>query len=260
DQGVQAVSNRLSSSAPITLTGGGLQFLTRAGTGSAPTDAISLGTLNLGIGESNVVISSVGQGGAASVTFAGPGLGTRATGATLNFGNATYAAGDNPRYFFTSAPTLTNGIIGAWATVLTINATTGAANNAFATYEAVSGVRALQYQPNATYGAGVNLGLTGSATIPAPLNVATTTTVNSVSIYNATLSFPNAFDTLLVQSGGLLSGTSGNGTIGSTATPGIIQSGSGNDLYIHNGSNTFTINSKIIDNGSTNVSIDGMSN
>ena len=262
DQGTQAVSNRLGSG-NITLTGGGLQFLTRAGTGSNPTDAISLGTLNLGIGESNIVVSSVGQGGAASVTFAG--LGTRATGSTLSFGGITLSAGDNPRYFFTSAPALTNGIIGAWATVNTVSSGgiggAGGPNIGFATYDAASGVRVLQYQPNATYGAGVNTEINASATIPAALDVATTTTVNSVSIYNATLSFTNAFDTLVVQSGGLLSGTSANGVIGSVATPGIIKSGSGNDLYIHNGSNTFTINSQIIDNGSSNnVIIDGVSN
>ena len=52
DTGTQAVSNRLLSTAPITLTGGGFQFVSRAGTGANPVDAISLGTLNIGVGAS----------------------------------------------------------------------------------------------------------------------------------------------------------------------------------------------------------------
>ncbi len=259
DQGVQAVSNRLSSTAPITLTGGGLQFLTRAGSGSNPTSAISLGTLNLGTGASNINVSNVGQGSAASVTFSG--LGTRATGGTLTFGTGTYTAGSDPDYFITGL-TNTNGIIGGWATVNSLTSSNAATNIGFATYDPAAGVRILQYQPTATYGAGVNAMTSANTTIPGPLNVATTTTVNSLSVYNGTtLSFTNAFDTLLVQSGGILFGNDNNGkAIGSVATPGQIVSGSisnggsatNNDLFIYAGANNNTINSKIIDNGANN--------
>ena len=151
DQGTQAVSNRLSATAPITLTGGGLQFLTRAGSGSDPSAPISLGALNLGIGASSVIVSNIGQGAQASVTFAG--LGSRATGATVNFGNATYLAGSNPDYYVTGL-TNTNGIIGGWATANALTSSSGAANFAFATYDPVSGVRPLQYQPKPPTGLG----------------------------------------------------------------------------------------------------------
>lgn len=247
DTGIQAVSNRLSPSVPITLVGGGLNFQTRAGTGAAPVDAISLGTLNLGVGASNIAFPTINQGGAAKVTFAG--LGTRAVGATLSIGSAAFAVGDNPQVFFTSAPTLTNGIIGAWAVGNGLATSNSAANAAFLTYDPASGVRLLQYQPIATYGAGINTLLTATATLPVFNN-----TVNSLTMYGTTtLNFVNATDTLTVQSGGILSGTDAtNKTLGSTTIQGQIVAGAGNDLYLHVGSSTLTINSKIIDNGSNN--------
>ena len=267
DTGVQAVSNRLSTS-PITLTGGGFQFLSRAGTGSNPLDAISLGTLNLGIGASSIDPTTVNQGGVSQITFAG--IGTRALGSTLTFnaGNgAGFVLGDNPRVFFTSAPTLTNGLIGAWATTSGVTATsnTNGGQAAFATYDPATGIRQLQYTALSTFGSGVNTLINASITIQAPVNTATTTTVNSVTLDGGstqTVSFTNSNDTLLVQSGGIIEGN-GSQAFGTTAVPGQITAGSvsnggattNNDLYLNILANTVTVNSKIIDNGSGSMNV-----
>ncbi|WP_395736536.1 autotransporter-associated beta strand repeat-containing protein [Prosthecobacter sp.] len=259
DTGVQAVANRISASTPINLTGGGFQFVSRAGSGSTPVDAISLGTVNLGIGSSSISSTTVSQGGASQITFAG--IGTRALGSTLNFASGTGIMGDNPRIIFTAAPALTNGMIGAWATV---TGASGQAGAAFATYDPESGVRGIQYQPTGTYGAGVNALVSANATIPAPLMTPTVTVVNSLTAGNTILSFTNPDDTLQVTSGGvLIYGSAGGGAnIGNVGAPGQLQSGSGNDLYIHQLTGTFlNLFAKIIDgpSGGTNVIVDGMS-
>ncbi len=261
DTGVQAVSNRLSSTAPITLNGGGLQFRSRAGTGSTPVDAISLGALNIGVGSSSIGSQvAMNQGSALQVTFAS--LGTPTRGGTLNFtggiGSASFGVGDNPRFFFTSPPTLTNGLIGPWATVTGLN---GEKGWAFATYDPASGVRPLQYQPVSTFGAGINSYVTGAVTLPTAAGTPSTIVTNSFTGANATLSFNNPADTLQLQSGGLLT-TNANFTFGSTTTPGQIQAGTGADLYVHVGGSTATVNSKIIDSpsGNTNVIVDNLAN
>ena len=140
----------------------------------------------------------------------------------------------------------------------------------FATYDPATGIRPLQYAAVTTFGSGVNtlLNLNASFTIPAPLNVATTTTTNSLDLRcNATtLSFTNYNDTLVIQSGGIVEGN-GSAAFGSVAVPGQITAGSisnggattNNDLYLNIIANTVTVNSKIIDNGSNNnVIVSGM--
>ena len=90
--------------------------------------------------------------------------------------------------------------------------------------------------------------------------MASTTTVNSLTLYNSNLLFANGFDTLVVQSGGIMNSSGSGPALGSVGTPGFVQSGAGSDLYLHTGTGTFSINAKIIDNGSNNnVVLDSMS-
>jgi len=258
DTGVQAVSNRLPSTMPITLKGGGLQFVPRAGTGSTPTDNISLGNVTLGLGESEVFISPQ-QGSSSQITM--PAIPTRVAGATFNFHAGASSPGDNPNLKFTTAPTLTNGIIGAWFTTSGLIGQGGGAS--FATYDPVTGVRAVSYSSPNFFAPGLNSFVTATnATVSLPAGNNLTNTVTMVGVNGSvTLGFVNATDTLTVQSGGILTGTDANAkAIGSTTTPGQITASAGvTEFFIHIGTNTLTLNSKIIDNGSNmNLVVDGL--
>lgn len=221
-------------------------------------DAITIGTLNVGVGASSVDPTTVTQGGLSQITFQS--LGTVATGGTITFNGGNVAGpslGDNPNVKFTVAPTLTNGLIGPWATVSTGLGTTLAS---FATYDPATGIRPLNYTAGQAFGSGINTLLTGSLTLPAPIGVATTITTNSLSASSGgPLTFTNYNDTLLIQSGGIV--TNQTLAFGTTIVPGQLRSGAGADLSfnISSNQNSVVVNSKIIDNGSNNnVIVSGM--
>ena len=78
-----------------------------------------------------------------------------------------------------------------------------------------------------------------------------------------TVSFVNPTDTLTLTSGGLLTGADNNAkAIGTAAVPGQLTAGAAqSELFVHSGTNTLTINSKIVDNGVSgglNLVADGM--
>lgn len=257
DTGIQAMSNRLSGSVPLTLDGGGFQFISRSGT----SGTASIGTLTLA-GSSSEIRLDVGQAGGA-----GAGIGTatlniasilsRSTGATLVFYAGTGTMGDNPSILFSSAPTLTNGIIGGWATVIGLDSTVASttANAEFATYDPVTGVRgltaAMMTSSFATSTSSSNIRF-GDTAIVVPLGgaVVNSLTWNGISTTRA-LSFSAATDTLTLASGGFLVGTNNAATsIGSTSVRGQITAGAGqSELFLNVGANILTVNSAIIDNG-----------
>ncbi len=270
DTGIQAMSNRLATNVPITLDGGAFQFISRSGTsGSA-----SIGNIIL-MGAANELRLDVGVAGGAgagigTATLNLTGTLTRSTGATLNFYGGTGAIGDNPSILFTTAPTLKNGIIGGWATVIGLdsNVASTTANAEFATYDPVIGVRALtaamQTSSFATSTSTSNLRFGDVAiTVPTGGAAVNTLTWNGISATRA-LSFGAAADTLTLTSGGLLLGTNNFPTsIGSTSIRGQLSAGTGqSELYLHVGAGALTVNSAIIDNGVSgglNLVLDGMS-
>ena len=145
DTGIQAMSNRLASNVPLTLDGGAFQFISRSGTAGYA----SIGNLTLSGAANELrldVGASAGAGtGIGTATLNITGILSRSLGATLNFYAGTGTMGDNPSILFTSAPTLTNGIIGGWATVIGLDSTVASttANAEFATYDPVTGVRSV---------------------------------------------------------------------------------------------------------------------
>ena len=267
DTGIEGLTNRLPSNVPLTLDGGAFQLVSRSGL----NESISLGTLTLNAGAS-VVREDVGQSagagagiGSASINFTS--LASRNIGATLNFYSGTGEIGDNPFITFTTAPTLTNGIIGGWAVVLgQEDSVVLGANIEFATYDPVAGVApltaAMQYSSfslaNGINAANVRLGASAGV-------LAGGQTVNSLTLNNAavTVSFINPTDALTVASGGILSGNDSNArTIGSITYRGALttatSAGNPNDeLFINQGNNTLTVNSQIEGTG-LNLVLNGM--
>ncbi|WP_395730694.1 autotransporter-associated beta strand repeat-containing protein [Prosthecobacter sp.] len=270
DTGIQAMSNRLASNVPLTLDGGAFQFISRSGTAGYA----SIGDLTLS-GAANELRLDVGASAGA-----GTGIGTatlnitgtlsRSLGATLNFYAGTGTMGDNPSILFTSAPTLSNGIIGGWATVIGLDSTVASttANAEFATYDPVTGVRgltaAMQTTSFATSTSTSNLRFGDTAiTVPIGGAIVNTLTWNGISAARA-LSFSAGTDTLTLTSGGLLVGTNNAATsIGSTSVRGQLTAGADqSELFLHVGANVLTVNSAIIDNGVSgglNLVMDGMS-
>ncbi len=159
DTGLQALNNRLTNgalavtnanSSNIVLNGGALQFNSRSGFQGVAT----FGDLTLESGAS-LVAASIGltgttQGiGSATMSFGS--LSRSTTNATISFHGLSGIVGQNPYVKFATAPTLNNGIIGAWATVIGANPSyVGSAANAqvgiqasFATYDPVNGIMPL---------------------------------------------------------------------------------------------------------------------
>ena len=160
-------------------------------------------------------------------------------------------------------------MIGGWAVEIGQDIGQGgtALNAAFATYSAATGVIGLEsYNIVGAGNAGNvftlngNTHLTGNQTLQSG-----GATINSLTMTGGlTLTFSNPTDTLVLQSGGLLSGFDGNNrTVGASAGQGNLTASSGqSELFLHNGANTLTINSNIINNGQTgglNVVLDGLS-
>lgn len=279
-------SSRINATAPITLNGGSFDFLGRA---TSPSNETLAGVT---LASGNSIISSADQSNignptdSATLTFASLSR-TASTGATVEFaqnyqnnsagqlGLISNGVGHSENILFTTAPTLSNNIIGGWAIASSGYFNTNTVE--FAGYIPVLGVGALNttgfagYDNGttgvlpATFAASQNLRLTTSQTLPAggvsinSLNVANTTASTNIA-----LTFTNPTDTLTVASGGLVvqSVVGGTATLGSAAVPGQVTSGfsngsGGNDLYLYyyntTGANVLNDYSAVVNNGSTPV-------
>ncbi|RBP47685.1 putative secreted protein with PEP-CTERM sorting signal [Roseimicrobium gellanilyticum] len=243
DTGMQQTANRFGTAA-ITLNGGTLDFRGRGGTNTV----MDVGSIHLAGGAS--YISATPNTGTVTVRMDGL---TRTNNSTLTFAASSGTPGANPFFYFDSAPTLTNGIIGGWAYALGTDGLTAGTNIEFATYDTASGVRQLSgaQMVNHFNDPLANVRFNGNTTVKAGGAVINSLTLNGGAV---TLSFSAANDVLNITSGGLLGGLDSNvRTIGSVATPGILTAGGVNPtsdvyLYVTNPSNNMVINSIIADN------------
>ncbi|HEY5312820.1 MAG TPA: autotransporter-associated beta strand repeat-containing protein, partial [Pirellulales bacterium] len=261
DSGLEAVANRLPSDVPITLAGGTLNLISASGTNAS----YSVGAVTLAYGENlinlNIGNSISGSGaGTSSLAIASLAAPTN-PGTSITFAATVGNIGSNPFITLGTAPTLTNGLIGAWATVYGVDPATSntSANIEFATYDPAVGISTLPVAAYTTSFAAItdpsnNLRLNTNATVTNG-----GATINSLTFNGATaartLSFANPNDVLNVQSGGIILGSEAYGkTIGSGTVPGELTAGgataTGNtqQLYIYVGNSTTTINSQIVDN------------
>ena len=263
DTGTQAVGNRLSTSASINMNAGAFNYSARNGT----QGSIAVGPLNLFSGAS--VVNVVPNNGGATVTFNNTsGSIARGAGTSINFtGYNSDGIGDDAHVFFSNGlPTsvaATGGLVGAWATANQLDPGSGVYQPGFATYTAANGIGNIN--PNlvtiatGSVPAGVNARMNGNVTLSAGGG-----TLNTLSMLNAamTLSFAASSDQLVVATGGILTGFDNNAKIiGQSANFGQITAGPGQaELFLHNGANTLTVNSSIVNNNTAlNVVIDDLS-
>ena len=261
--GLSDSTSRISSTVPINLNGGTFTVAARGA-----IDSENIGTVSLLQGFNQILLSQYNnsiQNGSFALNVGN--LVQSSPAATLNFPTSGVTLGQtsgNPHVFLTqvngtafSASSLVNGIIGGWAI----------SNGAdFASYTNVGGVTPLgssisgvaAYSGN-TLAAG---GATDNISINATIQNVTARTVNSVAIRNpgaaTTVGLASAADVLNIGTGGLLFNDAS--TKGITVQGGQLTAGGASTnpatLYIYaNGTQTSTINSQIVDNGTAPVSL-----
>jgi fibronectin-binding autotransporter adhesin len=229
------VADRLSNTATVTMNGGTFNFNNTAVASTNYSE--TAGILSINALANTVNGGQAAATGTSAITFASL---SRTAGAIVNFTGTSLGVDARNRILFSSAPTLTGGIIGGWATV---NGTD------WATYDGTNGVTALASgsYTNDTWSAGNN---TTVATSTAPAADSTTNSLrfNLAAANTVTLSGVNT-----ISSGGVLFGL----TVGANAsliTGGTIQGPVGGELVIHQNNSTAlsttTISSAIQDNTS----------
>ncbi len=240
-----AIANRVNDTAPITLHGGVLSIAGRQQYASSET----VGSITLAGGH-NAFTTNSGGTNVNSLEVTAAALIRTGDAATVRF-NATGQLGSSARLKFTSAPTLTNNIIGPWAIV----------DREYASYDSTYGIGALNGVGFAGY-AGSGLNASPLTTDNVRLTAAGTT-ILAANTTVGTLTFGQQTtatilnlggNTLTLQSGGLLIGQ-GTDNINFAITNGNLTGPSGGgDLYIthanFSGTNrTATIDAAITDNG-----------
>lgn len=234
--------NRLGDSAAITLTGGAaggatLNY-TGANTATQTVQAEKTGALTIAGDHRSVVTLTPGSGDELVLTFDSLARGDHAVG-VVRASSLSVAAGtaDSTRVFFTTAPTLTGGII-PW---LLGDASTAGPGTGFVTYDSTSGLRLLRgadyTAPGAaTAGANVLKSAAGAQAVNASVVVNSwTTSATGTTTLGADV-------TVGITSGAMLFTATG------TITGGTLELASSSDGIVHLSAGaavTATINSAI---------------
>ena len=242
-------ADRVNDAAPITMRGGTLNFAGRAQANSSET----VGAVTLVEGNNSIFSNDADIGiGSGVLTIASL---ARSVGsvATLRFNNAGDFGliGTRGRVMITSAPTLTNNLIGPWAVV----------DRELASYDATYGVGTLNQVGFAGY-SGVSIigGPTSTDNVRFAVAgttvLATNTTVGTLTFGQQTTAttLDLGGNTLTIQGGALVFGQ-GTDNVNFAITSGNLTGpAGGGDLYIHHlnysGTNrTVSIDAAITDNG-----------
>ena len=218
---------------------------------SAAIAADAFGVLTLSSGDT---VLGTSQGSTShSVTFKSL---TRAgsIGATVNFTGTGLGTNSTNRVVFTTAPTLTNNLIGGWATV----------GNEFATYVADADTGTAGNQPSVAVLAAANYALSSAnaqttwtaGTLNVKLDNDQTLTGTPRSIYSLNIQSGTArtlslgANQLIIQSGGLLANGADHlitGTAGGSLTGGLTAAATYDLFTTVDASRTLTINVPIVD-------------
>ncbi len=251
NNGRMNLPDRVNDSAVINLRGGGLVFSGRAQSVSTET----LGTVNLVRGNSQIIVNAGGTG-VNSAEFTITNLNQTSIDATTNTQNATGQLGSTTRLFIGNGTSLvSNNILPVWIQ-------NGASE--FMTYIPTLGAMPLSAQGAPGY-TGTTLptvnnltSATGNYRIGAsgvvPTGGLTVNTLNINGAFNVT--FGAATDVLNIGAQGLIKSGATGTSIGSAVDEGRLTSGGAapvgtQPLYLYNAvnGNSFTINSRIVDNG-----------
>lgn len=281
-------ADRVADDANITMSGGSLNLLGRAGAMSYET----VGNVTLSQGM-NVISSAVGTNNGnflpqASVLTLTSLTRNAAAGATVNFGQ-TYSgtssgtlglyvnsSGAEQKIIVTGGLPTVNNIIGAWA-IYTSYFNTNAVE--FIGYDTAGGVGPLNTTGFAGYDASAlpgssqptqNIRINTDATVAAGgLTLNTLNILGTSAVPNRVITFTNNTDVLNLTAGGLIFSigedvTTINGSIGATQNNGRLTAGGTNptapaDLFIYHqnkaNTNTLTLNAAVIDNPTNNQSV-----
>lgn len=244
------VNDRVNDSAPITMAGGTLSYAGRPQ--MSTTETLGAVTLTEGL---NYINATTGGTNVNSAVLTLASL-TRSVGstATLRFNgssNVLGAIGSTPNILVTTAPTLTNNIIGPWAIVdrewASYDSTYGIGQlnqNGFAGYSGTSLMGGPGDTDNVRFFTAGTTVLTGNTTV-GTLNFASQTAATVLDLGG---------NTLTVQGGGILFGQATDNVDFSIQNGTITGPSGGGDFYLTHanfaGTNrTVTLNAPITDNG-----------
>jgi autotransporter-associated beta strand protein len=255
-------TNRLKNDATVTMTGGTLDF---SNNGGSTNYSETTGALTLSSGTNTIATRQAALNQTSTLTFTSL---TRSAGAGVNFVGTGLGVNGRNKILFSTSPTLSNGILGAWATYN---------GSGFATYDSTSGVKEYSAYTNVSRlssgskaiadvaASNVRI-LEGSGTSGIITLTATVTNINSLFQSSSGGSSAATINTesktlRFGTSGGILS-QSGTGslTLGTASNSGTVTAGGAANtagiLTISNESaNAILINSLIADNGTGTVSL-----
>jgi autotransporter-associated beta strand protein len=251
-EGAANLTDRINPNAPITLIGGQIVFDGRAQTQSTET----LGAVTIGSGLSSLqsVVGGTGINSAdltlTSLTQSNSAA-TGGTDGTLVVSGGLGLIGSAARILITSAPALTNNLIGAWIV-------TG--DSQFASYNSSFGIGSLGQTGFAGYDATTittqsnptqNI-KTAAFTLP-EFGTNAVVTINTLTL-GGSFGFTDGATILNLSAGGIINDSGVSISLGSTAQPGLLTAGNlagagqPQDLYIYNSVGTLTINSSAVNN------------
>lgn len=252
-----ANSDMFNDAATINLLGGRLMYIGRNVALSGTSSREIFGTINIGLGQSEILSNRSGAGGADLVIT---NLAREYGGGTVRFtaGNTLGSGGDNGRTRIMGL----NGVDGEPNTGTFLGGWALYNSSDFATYiksaiGAAGGVVRYGFGSGApayatTFASGNVTNISAALTLPAG-NTSTLALRLSQGAAQ-TLAFTNASDILFLESGGLLSDGQnfsraiGSSTVRGNLTAGPVGATTPQELFLHNNSNTMTIFANVIDN------------
>ena len=243
-------SSKLADAGSLTLDSAVLQLDRATGATGTHTEVVASTSLIGG--------ATINRGSGSSATLRMMAI-TRSAGATLNLGAAGIATTDT---------TNTNGILGGWATIAgtdwamnLTNAGSGSVS-AYAGYTTVNSLGGTIANTATSNVSLVNGGVSGNVTLGNTGGVTNVFSLKMDSGASASTIAPAAGETLRLGAvGGILVATGANSlTIGSVVNQGTLTAGgtantSGEIVMQQFSTNTLTINSAILDNGTGSVSL-----
>ena len=254
NQGLGSVNDRVNPAATVVMRGGSISLLG----GAAQKSTQTFVTIDLAQGL-NTFTANPGAVGVADITINN--LTRSGQYATLQFTETTantfgimptdpsgYGQNTLVSHVFVNningAPvTLTNGIIGGWAF----------RSDYFATYDPIQGIGYMGQGGGFLGFSNVQLNLAGPNDVIQQGDTAgvTTRTIYALRVNNGRIELASPTDTLTIASGGICASANATWIQNGKITSGLATG----ELYLMNTGNTFQINSQIVDNGSTPVTV-----
>jgi autotransporter-associated beta strand protein len=255
--GRQNLTDRIPDATPINLSTGAILFGGRAQTASSET----LGTVTLVKGNSNFNLTAGGTGvNSSELTLTS--LVQGSIDATTNVQGASGQVGSTTRLFIGNGTALlSNNILPTWiqsgaSEFMSYNSSVGAMALSAAGAPGYDGTTLPTVNSGATAIGNYRIGASGVV----PSGGLTVNTLNVNGAFNVTFGTTSSTDVLNIGASGLIKSGATGTSIGSVVDEGRLTAGGATPtgtvpLYLYNGVNgsSFTINSRIVDNGASPI-------